>query len=79
LNVHGVHNGRQTEVRTAEPLVPESIDSEVEMAFENLKRYTSPGIDQIQVEMNKTGGRTIRSEIHKITISVWNEEELPEE
>ena len=25
------------------------------------------------------GGRTIRSEIHKLIISVWNKEELPEE
>jgi len=29
--------------------------------------------------MIKTGGRTIRSEIHKLTNSVWNKEELPEQ
>ena len=29
--------------------------------------------------MIKTGGRTIRSEIHKLIISIWNKEELPEE
>jgi len=29
--------------------------------------------------MIKTGGRTIHSEIHKLIISIWNKEELPEE
>jgi len=29
--------------------------------------------------MIKTGGRTIRYEIHKLIISFWNKEELPEE
>ena len=29
--------------------------------------------------MIKAGGRTIRSETHKLIISVWNEEILPEE
>jgi hypothetical protein len=32
---------------------------EVEMAIEKLKRYKSPGIDQIPAELIKTGGRTI--------------------
>jgi hypothetical protein len=32
LNVHGVNDVRQTEIHTAEPLVPEPSDSEVEMA-----------------------------------------------
>ena len=27
----------------------------------------------------KAGGRTIRSEIHKLINSIWNKEELPEE
>jgi len=27
----------------------------------------------------KAGGRTIHSEIHKLIISIWNKEELPEE
>jgi hypothetical protein len=37
LNVHGVKDVRQTEIHTAEPLVPEPTASEVEMAIENLK------------------------------------------
>jgi hypothetical protein len=42
LNVHGVNDVRQTEIHTAEPLVPEPSDSEVEMAIEKLKRHKSP-------------------------------------
>jgi hypothetical protein len=59
LNVHGVNDVKQTEVQTAEPLVPEPNDSEVEMAIEKLKRHKSPGIDQIPAELIKVRGRTI--------------------
>jgi hypothetical protein len=45
LNVGGVNDVRQTEIHTAEPLVPEFSASEVEMATENLKSCKSPGID----------------------------------
>ena len=36
-------------------------------------------IDQISAELIKAGGRTIRYEIHKFMISIWNKEELREE
>ena len=39
----------------------------------------SPGTDQIPAELSKAGGRTIRHEIHKLIVSIWNKEELPEE
>jgi hypothetical protein len=77
LYVHGINYVRQTEVHTAEPLVPESSAFEVEMAIEKLKRHKSPGIVQILAELIKAGGRIIRSEIHKLIISTWNKEELP--
>jgi hypothetical protein len=64
---------------TAEQLIPESSASEVEMANEKLKSHKSPGIDQIPAELIKAESRTIRCEIHKLIISVWNKEELPEE
>jgi hypothetical protein len=62
LNLYGVHNVRQTEIHTAEPLVPELSASEVEMATEKLKRHKSPeklkrqkspSIDQIPAEFIK--------------------------
>jgi len=64
---------------TPEPLVPEPSTFEVELAIEKLKSHKSPGIDQIPAELIKAGGRPIRFEIHKLIISIWNKEELPEE
>jgi hypothetical protein len=82
LNIHGVSDIRQTyiyTVYTAEPLEPELSVFEVKMATEKLKRHKSPGIDQIPAEFIKSGARTICSEKHKLIISFWNKEELPEE
>jgi hypothetical protein len=64
---------------TAEPLVPEPSAFEVEMATEKFKRYKSQGIDQIPAELIKAGGSKICSEIHKLIISTWNKEELPDQ
>ena len=79
MNVHGVKDVRQAEIHTVEPLVPEPSAFEVELAIEKLKNHKSPGIDQIPAELIKAGGRTIRGEIHKLIISIWNNEELPDE
>ena len=49
------------------------------MVTGKLKTHKSPGIDQIPVELIKAGGRTIRSEIHKLINFIWNKKELPEE
>jgi hypothetical protein len=54
-----------TETQTTEPVVPEPSASEIEMAIEKTKRHKSPGIDQIQSELIKAGGNTIRYEIHE--------------
>jgi hypothetical protein len=43
---------------------------EVEMATEKPKRHKSRGTDQISAELIKAGGRIIRSEIHKLIISI---------
>ena len=45
LNVHGVHDVRQTETHTTEPLVPEPSAFEVDLAIEKLKSHKSPGTD----------------------------------
>ena len=79
LNINGVKGVRQTELNTAEPLVPEQSAFEVQLAIEKLKRHKSKGIDQIPAEFIKAGGRTICSEIHKLIISTWNKQKLPEE
>ena len=77
LNVNGVNDVRQTEIHTAEPLIPQPSASEVELAIEKLKSHRSPVIDQIPAELIKAGGKTIRCDIHKLIISIWNKEELP--
>ena len=79
LNVHGVKYVRQTEIHTAEPLVPVLSASEVEMAIEKLKRHKSPSIDQIPAELIKASGMAIHYEIHKLINGIWKEEELPEQ
>jgi len=48
------------------------------MAIGGPKRNKSPGINQIPAELITAGGRTIRSEIHKLVNSIWKKEELPE-
>ena len=59
--------------------MPEPSAFKVEMAIEKLKSHKSSGIDQIPAEMIEAGDSKIRCEIHKLTNSVWNKEELPEE
>ena len=70
FNVHGVKEVGQTEIHTAEPLVPEPSASQVELAVDKLKSHISPGIDQIPAELFKTGSRKICLEIHKLITSI---------
>jgi hypothetical protein len=79
VNVHGDNDVRLTEIHIAELQVPEPSAFEVEMAIEKLKRYKSPGIDQIPAELTKAGGSKICSEIHKLINSIWNRQKLPEQ
>jgi hypothetical protein len=79
LNVHDVSDVRQIELHTAEPLVPGVSRLEVEIAIAKLKKYKSPGSDQIPAELIQAGGETLLSAIHKLVNSVWNKEELPDQ
>jgi hypothetical protein len=72
LNVHNVSDVKQIEVHTAEPLVPSSSRLEVEIAIAKLKKYKSPGSDQIPAELIQAGGEILLSELHKLINSVWN-------
>jgi len=56
-----------------------SRDFEVELAIGKLKNHISPSIDRIPAEQIKAGGRTICCAIHKLIMSIWKKEELPEE
>jgi hypothetical protein len=41
------------------------------MAMIKVKRYKSPGMDQIPAELIKAGRRTLHSEYQKVIISTW--------
>jgi hypothetical protein len=51
----------------------------VEIAIAKLKKYKSPGSDQIPAELIQAGGKMLLSAIHKFVNSVWNKEELPDQ
>jgi hypothetical protein len=75
LIVHNVSEVRQIEVHTAEPLVPGPVRLEVKIAIAKLKKYKSPGSDQILAELIQAGGEILVSVIHKLINSAWKREE----
>ncbi|PNF22344.1 hypothetical protein B7P43_G18298 [Cryptotermes secundus] len=79
LNVHRVSDVRQTGIDTAEPLIPDPSPFEVESAIAKLKRYKSPGSDQIPAELIQAGGEILRSKIHNLITSIWHKEKLPDQ
>jgi hypothetical protein len=79
LSVHRISDVTQTEIHTAEPLVPDPSPFEVAIAIAKLKNYKSPDSDQIPAELIQAGGETLRSEIHKLINSLWNKVELPDQ
>jgi hypothetical protein len=44
-----------------------------------LKKYESPGSDQISAELYQIGGKILVSLIHKLITSIWNKEKLPDQ
>jgi hypothetical protein len=49
LNVHNVSDVKQTEIHTAEPLVPGSSHLELETVTAKLKKYKSRSSDQVPI------------------------------
>jgi hypothetical protein len=76
LNLHGAGGVRETEMQTAEPFVPEVSASEVEAAIRNLKRHKCPSVDHIPAELIQAGGKTLRSEIHKLIKLIWKKRRI---
>jgi hypothetical protein len=66
LNVHNASDVRQIEVHTTEPLVLGPSQLEVESIIAKLKKYKSPGSDQIPAELFQAGGEMLLSAIHKL-------------
>jgi hypothetical protein len=76
--VHNVSDVRHIKVHTIEPLVPGPSHLEVESPIAKLKKYKSPGSDQIPAELIQAGGEMLLSGIQKPINSVWNKE-LPDQ
>ena len=49
------------------------------MATEKLQSHKIPDINQIPAELIKAEGRIFHHASHKLIVSIWNKEELPEE
>jgi hypothetical protein len=52
-------------MHTAEPFVPEPSDSKIEIAIGKMKRYISPGVEQIRAELIRARWETLRLGNHK--------------
>jgi hypothetical protein len=46
----------------------------VEIAIAKLKKYESPGSDEIPAELIQAGGKMLLSAIHKLINYIWNKE-----
>jgi hypothetical protein len=79
FNVHDISDVRQIEIHTAEVLVPGPSRLEVEIAIAELKKYKSPGSEEIPAELIQAEREILLSTIHKLINYVWNKEELPDE
>jgi hypothetical protein len=79
LNFRNVSDIKQIEIHAYEPLVPGPSHFEFEMAIAKLKKYKSPGSNQIPAELIQGGAETLVSAIHKYINSIWNKEELSDQ
>jgi hypothetical protein len=77
--VHSFSDISNIEAHAAEQLVPGPSRLDVEIAIAKLKKYISPGSDQISAELIQAGGKILLSESHKLIDYVWNKEELPDQ
>jgi hypothetical protein len=74
LIVHNFSDVMQIEVHTVEPLVPGPSRIEVEIAIVKVKKYKSPGSDQVPAELIQIGGEILLSAINSLINSVWSKE-----
>jgi hypothetical protein len=65
LNVNNASDVMQREVHIAEPLVSGPSHLEVEFVIATLKKYKSPGSDQIPAELIQARGETLLPAIRK--------------
>jgi hypothetical protein len=76
--VHSVSDVTQTEVHTAEPLIP-GPSLEDEIAIAKLKKCKLPGSDRVFAELIQVGSEPLLPDIHNLISSDWNRKELPDQ
>jgi hypothetical protein len=79
IELHNVSYVRQIEVQRVEPSVSGPSPLQAEITIAKLKKYISPGSDQILAELIQTGSEILLPAIHKLINSVSNKEELPDQ
>jgi hypothetical protein len=61
---------------SADQLVSGTTHLEVEISIAKLKKYKSPGSDEIPAELHLAGGEILVSVIHKLITPIWNKKEM---
>ena len=68
----------KTILKNDEEITP-STYHEINQVIEKLKIHKAAGLDSIQVELIKQGGKELKRRIHKLITKIWEEETLPTE
>jgi hypothetical protein len=79
LNVQRIHDVRQMDIQSAEPLEQERLHVGDKIPIWKFGRYKSPGTNHSPAELIKAGGEILRSVIHKLIYSVWKKQELQQQ
>jgi len=64
---------------TAEPLVMEPSQEEMEKAICNLKTNKAPGEDNITAELIKNASRKLKERLHVLMCKIWRDEKMPDD
>jgi hypothetical protein len=62
-----------------QPQIPLPSYNEICFIINNLKLNKAAGFDNISPEMLKHGGRTLKQKLNKLTIIIWNNEQVPQQ
>jgi hypothetical protein len=62
---------------TAESLVKEPTQEEMEKAIDNLKTNKAPGEDDIIAELIKNSSRELKKRLHALICKIWRDEKMP--
>ena len=65
--------------QTAEPLVKEPSQEELEKAICKLKINKAPGEDDITAELIKNASQELRKRFHALICNIWREEKMPDD